>query len=585
MTQTSDPKPQPSPGFEQRFPPLGQPPFKFGFVPRQTQVFLPHAPNLSPADVQVLVARLVDWINQNQPPAVAVLGPAQTFGGQLPDEGLDMKQQGERLRAAYSRPKAEIPPAFSLVLLQILSPGSYPDEQLRVIGQINRLLRRDDTPAALRGAAAEPNWLLGAAQNGQGTGGPGTWPVSAPPPPNQPMTPELAARLAQIQQAGVPSRTQAQASDAPVVVAILDSAHSHTALRDKWAAMQGGGAVHPAMQTLLQPATQSFSALLSWPAAPFTLYENVGQPPAGDYFICGQDYRMNDHGLFVASLIHMIAPQAQLELYPVLNAKGIGAVHDFTAVLAALLTRQRRQPAGAYLVINLSLLVTSPANKDPLWAQLRNWLNRERDERDFAAFEAVCHSLATTPGIVLVASAGNEANRPAECDDAPRSQTGCLWALLSWFGQWGWLRQLLPWFRRPEPQFPAAFADVIGVGSVGQNGLPAFYSNLCDTVSGRLTSQVVPERNGYSAFGGEAGAQGELGVYIGPMPQPGAAPVDNASGWARWAGTSFAAPKISGLAALMLATHFATDVDDLNEKLTTRIRSGYTRDGESIVPL
>jgi subtilisin family serine protease len=281
----------------------------------------------------------------------------------------------------------------------------------------------------------------------------------------------------------------------------------------------------------------------------------------------------------------MIAPQAQLEFYPVLNEKGIGTVHDFTAVLAALLARQRFRPSGAYLVINLSLLVTSPAHKDPLWAQLRNWLNRERDERDFAAFEAVCHSLATTPGVVLVASAGNEANRPTECDDAPRSQTGCLWALLSWLGQWDRLRQLLPGFNRPEPQYPAAFADVIGVGSVGRDGLPAFYSNLCDTVSGRLTARVVPERNGYSAFGGEARDQGELGVYIGLMPRPGAAPADNASGWARWAGTSFAAPKISGLAALLLATRFATDVDDLNEKLTTHIRSGYTRDGESIVPL
>ncbi len=588
MTPQSDSKPPrpSSPEFEQRLPPPGQLPLTYGFVPRQTQVFLPHDPGLSEFEVQALVTRLVDWLNQNRPPEVAVLGPVLTFGGRPPNGGDDARQQSGAARAAYSRPKAEIPPAFSLVLLQILSPGAYPEEQLRVIGQLNGLLQRDDTPTGLRGASAEPNWLISAAQNGQGTGGPGDWPVTAPAPPNQPATPELIARLAQMQKTGVPLRTQPQATDAPVVVAILDSSPAPAALAAKWAALQGS-AIHPVMATLLQPALATLNAqpVLPWPTAPFTLYQKVGQPPVGDYFICGQDYEMSDHGLFVASLIHMIAPQAQLELYPVLNAKGIGTVHDFTAVLAALLARQRFRPGSAYLVINLSLLVNSPAHGDPLWVDLRRWLNRKQDQRDFTAFEAVCHSLATTPGVVLVASAGNEANRPVQCNASPRSRTGCLWALFSWVGQWNWLWPLRPRFHRPEPQFPAAFADVIGVGSVAPDGLPAFYSNLCDTVSGRLTARVVPERNGYVSFGGAGGARGELGVYLGPLPRPGAAPVENASGWARWSGTSFAAPKISGLAALLLGTRAASDVSDLNEKLTTHIRSGYTLDGESIVPL
>jgi hypothetical protein len=41
-------------------------------------------------------------------------------------------------------------------------------------------------------------------------------------------------------------------------------------------------------------------------------------------------YRMTDHGLFVAGIIHTIAPQAELHLIEVLNPYGVGDLESIT---------------------------------------------------------------------------------------------------------------------------------------------------------------------------------------------------------------------------------------------------------------
>jgi subtilisin family serine protease len=142
-------------------------------------------------------------------------------------------------------------------------------------------------------------------------------------------------------------------------------------------------------------------------------------------------------------------------------------------------------------------------------------------------FEEIFNLLKQTDA-VIVAAAGNDASRGAASPTAGR----------------------------PPARFPAAFADVIGVGAVSPQrpteGNPyqaASYSNLADD----------PAESGYVTLGGESGKdQGMLGLFINSYPNPAdksqADPhaigyLDNESGWARWAGTSFATPIVSGILA------------------------------------
>jgi hypothetical protein len=116
----------------------------------------------------------------------------------------------------------------------------------------------------------------------------------------------------------------------------------------------------------------------------------------------------------------------------------------------------------------------------------------------------------------------------------------------------------------PSARFPAAYDNVIGVGAMPNDSLDqstgkhkaASYSNLCDKPPFSQDAKV----SGYVTLGGEAGAeQGIRGVYIHDLPSHnGSTPpltydqiqyVHNDTGWAWWAGTSFAAPIISGLLA------------------------------------
>jgi subtilisin family serine protease len=109
---------------------------------------------------------------------------------------------------------------------------------------------------------------------------------------------------------------------------------------------------------------------------------------------------------------------------------------------------------------------------------------------------------------------------------------------------------------RPEARYPASFIDVLGVGALPNGATPASgryqaatYSNLSDR----------PPKTGYVTLGGEPGSgKGILGVYISEFP---ILPIGSTltpddityrrkgTGWAWWAGTSFAAPVVSGILA------------------------------------
>lgn len=269
-------------------------------------------------------------------------------------------------------------------------------------------------------------------------------------------------------------------------------------------------------------------------------------------------FDMPDHGLFVAGIIHDLAPDARIECMRVLNDYGIGTFATVCNALQNIQARMLGDNGLKQVVINLSLVVT-PADEElaGLWygdgccyhaGDIASILNEVRLLR--AGLHMVIQSL-TSLGAVVVASAGNDSNADAQYI---AMNTGMS------------MGSGMP--LRFGPRYPAAFPEVISVGAVYKNGQAAGYSNY---------PALPPNHNGIATHGGgrpqvappgmahPAGSKtwatvsdGIIGVFSNtsyPMlsatdapPTDYPVPADN-YGWAYWAGTSFATPVISALAA------------------------------------
>lgn len=270
-------------------------------------------------------------------------------------------------------------------------------------------------------------------------------------------------------------------------------------------------------------------------------------------------YRMEDHGLFAAGIVHDIAPRCAVHLIRVLGGYGVSDMRTVTPVLLALPDRLLADETQR-LVVNMSLGFAIP----PGVQILREWLQATfedlegeiagygdlqaalaglakghpatiADARQFLAdllstMDLVVRWLEAHPNVLIVAAAGNDNDYfPKFPDDGS-----------------------LP--RRPEPRWPARYDRVFGVAAVAGPDGRADFSNRGD---------VRRMGNGVATFGGEArpGPQGQLGEIDTAAP-----PVDavrgiycgeelvfkggaNRTGWVYWAGTSFATPIISAIAA------------------------------------
>jgi hypothetical protein len=87
--------------------------------------------------------------------------------------------------------------------------------------------------------------------------------------------------------------------------------------------------------------------------------------------------------------------------------------------------------------------------------------------------------------------------------------------------------------------YPACLPGVVGVGALDQNGAPANFSNSGAWV--RACAVGVDVRSCY------------FDNYNGPLPPSGNTDPDNYQGWAKWSGTSFAAPQVVGALAKVMA--------------------------------
>ena len=297
------------------------------------------------------------------------------------------------------------------------------------------------------------------------------------------------------------------------------------------------------------------------------------------------EYEMSSHGLFVTSLIHMIAPKAKIKVYRVLNDYGIGTSYTVMRGLQEALSNHQEinNHEDIPLVINLSLTMTFPLLKDHLPTEtdkpidfhdlLELIIDDIEEERGGAdvwgykcgmdqlacqlryAVQSVTHLLSKLKNVTIVAAAGNE-----------NVGNGV-----------------------PEASFPASFEEVIGVAALkALDKPPTNESQLTVSLTTYSSKADKPARQGFAVFGGESAEPPEkkqakkatftgvgrlAGLYIDKFPESNGDGTykppennNNSTGWAYWSGTSFATPIIAGAMAKLLLINGKSEPDKILEK-------------------
>jgi hypothetical protein len=376
-----------------------------------------------------------------------------------------------------------------------------------VEGQPIDIPSADHSPVTL--VSASPDWLAGGGTHQIVGGGPGGVPVSvAAPAVGSPW------QFSMLQTDGtMQSPINEGTNGNGVMVVLLDTApsvHILAAASHNWESPPKL-VDHPIVQSLLAPATAAIPGKLHVHPLSYEILQ-----PLAEYSLTGQRYLMPDHGLFVAGIVNAIAPGADLHLVEALSPHCVGSLDSIVAALYHAFTVLRNPLTP--LIVNCSATLgawTATHEMGGLPAQLQGPLGIAFVN---GGLDGLC-ALLRFSAITIVAAAGNDSSVAV----------------------------------RRGPAYPAAYNSVISVGAlapdpapvVGTVYPPANYTNMPNTNT----------KDGFMVLGGTP-AVGIMGAYIGDVLHPGyinnpdtQGYRPNGTGWARWAGTSFAAPIISGLCA------------------------------------
>jgi hypothetical protein len=441
-----------------------------------------------------------------------------------------------------------------------------------VVGRLNRQADGDfGRNVTLLGVT--PIWF-GAAQDCCG-GSPASQPV-----PTEP----YGGRIRYAPQPEVLDRVHAAArakrAAESVQVAILDTAPQQADIDWAVAHFPNNGHLHELMERLIAPVGSLPVAELdaALQLALHSVERNGGfvpiEPP--------EPFDIRDHGLFVASVVHAAAPWVRLRLVRVLNNFGVGSVHTLVIALIALL--QSKSP-DERLTINLSLgmlpaleqlahiwfglpingLPGCPEDPSLQFLEDRNVSPDElRDlvEREDGGIQGVVDQLHApvrqlmdtlrSHNCLIVAAAGNDSVFRG-VERTPR------WS----------------------PRIPALYDSVLGVAAdTIRPAVPARYSNRGEIPAAAIRDAVAT-LGGDLAPDGLSPTGGVIGVYSAPQFPPllpPAGPAPNNTGWAEWAGTSFATPIMSGIAANLWATEPAKVSTEILKDINAAARTGAPPD-------
>ncbi|MCB0033444.1 MAG: S8 family serine peptidase [Anaerolineales bacterium] len=283
-----------------------------------------------------------------------------------------------------------------------------------------------------------------------------------------------------------------------------------------------------------------------------------------------------EHGYFIAGLVHAIAPKADIEVYRILECDGKGSLLDLNSALREIYTRMSTEDLGK-VIINLSLSVPfyelDGFNSDPYIYG-----------RQFGELSDLLDALMNQ-GAVIVGAAGNGSYVASE-QDIVDLRTDYNQVVNQPFSD-SFLEMTSEWLLTTESgryqiNMPARFPSVIGVVSTDNTGQMSCFSNNSNLehvvrapggngsrASSEMTFSISIERGMRQLFNVRLPTEGRrvsIGLVCGPplihtrgqtVTVSGydfspvlASPLSNGK-LGYWLGTSFSTGIVSGLAALV----------------------------------
>lgn len=480
------------------------------FQPRELAFVVMHQGEPQPTDAQIH-----DLLLASQKVLGTEMPPQQISSFSFPASPSDC--YNSHIQDGARKPNVMPQVEFSLIFAKATETTDDQIEFFRLLVEVDKQLQ-GQTISGLTVKAVSLNWFMSGTYHGSITGGPGSWPV---PYRGAPLRAPFQFHLLRDNH---PVKLIGQGEG--VDVAILDTAYTQAELVEAYKQWHDQ---HPLINSLLRTGGQLEPPEFV-PAGTFLT------PPPG---ASGHDYKMNDHGLFAAGIVHTLAPCAKIHLYQVLDEYGVGNINSIAWGFDQVVQHIRNSP-GRLVIVNCSFILDLPLQHKHCYTYLGEdkecfldlytqfdqeleWLilSYARDpvwlQRQISMLEMPCNLIYTLNSRVI-AAAGND-----------------------WRPERGG--------PRPGARYPASFDSVQGVGALPKalrrspdgRRKSASYSNLADK----------PTKIGVATLGGEEGeSQGVLGLYLGELPGGEA----NRTHWAWWAGTSFAAPIVSGVTAAMLSS-------------------------------